>query len=169
MFTKRLYPFMKKREYMLFWMSSYSSKSETIMPILKDEKQDSNNIIPHVDSNTKLGAISGAPLNLTKRTVRIFRPSRTAMQSGSMQTRQWRLEFDIQPKWENPLMGWTTSADPVQGMDLTFDTVEEAMRFAERQGWNARIDTPNIRKPIKQMYAENFYYSPNPLRLIRTK
>lgn len=169
MFTKALCLSVPRRECILFWMQSYSSKSENIIPMLKDEKKDDNNIMPYVDPNTKLGAISGAPLNLTKRTVRIFLPSRTAMQSGSMQTRQWRLEFDIQPKWENPLMGWTTSADPVQGMDLAFDTAEEAMRFAERQGWNARIDTPNTRKPVKQMYAENFYYSPNPLRLIRTK
>jgi NADH dehydrogenase (ubiquinone) Fe-S protein 4 len=122
-------------------------------------------IAPHAN----LGAISGAPLSMTKRTVRIFRPSKTAMQSGTKQSRSWRLEFDIQSKWENPLMGWTSSADPVQGLDMSFDTMEEAVRFAERQGWNIRVDAPAEKKYVKRLYAENFYYSPGPLRLTRTK
>src|SRR5262245_5378454 len=119
-------------------ISLYSS-NDKIPPITIEEPKNiqvssisnvNNDVIERVDPNANFGIISGAPLNLVKRTVRIFRPSRTAMQSGSMQTRKWRLEFDIQQKWENPLMGWTTSADAVQGMDLSFDTAEEALRFA---------------------------------------
>ena len=136
---------------------------------IKDEDMNNNSEYERVPVETRLGAISGAPLAMTQRTVRIFRPAKTAMQSGSKQTRSWRIEFDIQAKWENPLMGWTSSADPVQGLDLSFDTAEEASRFAERQGWNIRLDMPMERTPIKTMYAENFYYSPGPLRHIRTK
>jgi hypothetical protein len=54
-------------------------------------------------------SISGVPPRLKERTVRIFRPCRTAMQSGTEQTHSWRLEFNAEEKWENPVMGWTSS------------------------------------------------------------
>ena len=43
---------------------------------------------------------------------RIYRPSKTAMQSGRYGTRYWRLEFaPDKPRTIDPLMGWTSSAD----------------------------------------------------------
>jgi len=99
----------------------------------------------------------------------VYQPSRTAMQSGSQQTRYWRLDFDIQEKWENPLMGWTSSADSVQEIQLKFETVGDAVDFATSQGWNVRIDAPHVAQFKKKTYADNFIYSKDPLRLIRTK
>jgi NADH dehydrogenase (ubiquinone) Fe-S protein 4 len=54
--------------------------------------------------------LSGVPQEqLKSRTVRIFSPAKNAMQSGTFKTNKWRIEFDTQERWENPLMGWTST------------------------------------------------------------
>lgn len=54
--------------------------------------------------------LSGVPEEHIKtRMVRIFVPARNAMQSGSFGTRRWKIEFDVRERWENPLMGWTST------------------------------------------------------------
>jgi NADH dehydrogenase (ubiquinone) Fe-S protein 4 len=49
--------------------------------------------------------------NLRERTVRIYRPSKTATQSGKQGAKLWKIDFDILPdgaRWENPLIGWAS-------------------------------------------------------------
>lgn len=54
--------------------------------------------------------LSGVPEEHIKtRMVRICVPARNAMQSGSFNTRNWRIEFETRERWENPLMGWTST------------------------------------------------------------
>jgi len=41
-------------------------------------------------------------------------------------------------RWENPLMGWTSTGDPyanVGDAGFSFDSEEAARSFAERHGW----------------------------------
>lgn len=38
-------------------------------------------------------------------------------------------------RWSNPLMGWTSTADPLSNAAMHFDSAEQAVRFAQRQGW----------------------------------
>lgn len=38
-------------------------------------------------------------------------------------------------RWSNPLMGWTSTADPLSNHVMHFDSAEDAVRFARRQGW----------------------------------
>jgi NADH dehydrogenase (ubiquinone) Fe-S protein 4 len=48
---------------------------------------------------------------LRYRTARIYKPTRTAMQSGEHNTKHWRIDFDILEgggRWENPLIGWAS-------------------------------------------------------------
>ena len=49
----------------------------------------------------------------------------------------WKIEFDTQERWENPTMGWGSTADPYSNTTswLNFKTREQAIQFAERQGW----------------------------------
>ncbi|PWN52779.1 hypothetical protein IE53DRAFT_384757 [Violaceomyces palustris] len=57
-------------------------------------------------------AISDAPAELHQRTVRIFRPTKTANSSGKAGTKSWKIDWDIlqgSARWENPLMGWASS------------------------------------------------------------
>ncbi|CAG8543745.1 7218_t:CDS:2 [Ambispora gerdemannii] len=116
--------------------------------------------------------ISGAPEELRYRSVRIYRPSRTAMQSGTHNTKHWRIDFDIlegNGRWENPLMGWASSADAVQALQIKFATKEDAINFAERQGWDYFVQEPKESVFHVKAYADNYKYSPGKLRLIKTK
>lgn len=86
---------------------------------------------------TDAAVVSGAPLDLQSRTVRIYKPTKTATQSGNWSSRQWRLDWDVLPRghrWENPLMGWQSSGDFMQGSHIFFKTKEDAIHFAEKQG-----------------------------------
>ena len=53
----------------------------------------------------------------------------------------WKIEFDTQERWENPTMGWGSTADPYSNTTswLNFKTREQAIQFAERQGWEVRL------------------------------
>lgn len=55
-------------------------------------------------------SITGVPEEHIKtRKVRIFVPTRTAMQSGVQNTKKWKIDFDTRERWENPLMGWAST------------------------------------------------------------
>jgi NADH dehydrogenase (ubiquinone) Fe-S protein 4 len=122
-----------------------------------------------VEINDKLRAI-GVPQDISqRRKVLIFKPSRTAMQAGKSQTKQWALKFNTAPKWENPLMGWTSSNDAVQGIIMNFNTKEEAMRYAEDQGLTYEVKDPFEAIITPKSYSSNFTYSKGKLKIIRTK
>ncbi|KAI7880716.1 hypothetical protein K492DRAFT_129799, partial [Lichtheimia hyalospora FSU 10163] len=108
----------------------------------------------------------------TERSVRIFSPCKSATQQGNHGTQLWSIDFDIIPdaeQYENPLIGWASSADYQQGLQMTFDTKEAAIDFAERQGWDYYIQHRPAKEFIKKEYADNFKYSPGPLRVILTR
>jgi len=51
--------------------------------------------------------------------------------------------------WSNPLMGWTSSSDPMAAnmrLQMSFATAEDAKYFAEKRGWKFTIDHPIVRK-----------------------
>jgi NADH dehydrogenase (ubiquinone) Fe-S protein 4 len=86
------------------------------------------------------------------RAVRIYQPTRNTMQSGSGKTERWRIDFDVLPggsRWENPLMGYASSADYMQGTRMSFRSSEDAARFAEKQG--AHIPWYQVTLPLTQI------------------
>jgi hypothetical protein len=92
-------------------------------------------------------------------TARIFKPARTAMQSGEARTKEWVLEFaPTSPRSADPLMGWTSSRDTQTQVRLEFDTKEEAIAYATREGLAYTVADPKPRKPIRKSYADNFRY-----------
>ncbi|MEL6373006.1 MAG: ETC complex I subunit [Pseudomonadota bacterium] len=92
-------------------------------------------------------------------TARIFRPAKTAMQSGMGKTKEWRLEFEASsPRAIDPLMGWTSSADTRQQVKLDFDTKDEAIAYATRNAIPYRVIEPKPRKARAKSYADNFKY-----------
>ncbi|WP_336740948.1 ETC complex I subunit [Aureimonas altamirensis] len=90
---------------------------------------------------------------------RIYRPARNAMQSGKARTRVWILDFEpAKPKVVEPLMGYTSSGDMRQQVRLTFDTREQAVEYAERNGIAFEVeDTPRIARS-RVSYSDNFKY-----------
>ncbi|KAL3960533.1 hypothetical protein ACCO45_005650 [Purpureocillium lilacinum] len=117
--------------------------------------------------------ISGAPMELQARTVRCnLQRSEACDAIRRLQGERWRMDWDILPKghrWENPLMGWQSSADFMQGTHINFKSKEDAIHFAEKQGYEYFVQEPNSRKFTPKAYANNFLYSPKKLKHIRTK
>ncbi|OAX42853.1 hypothetical protein K503DRAFT_273473 [Rhizopogon vinicolor AM-OR11-026] len=116
--------------------------------------------------------ISGAPAELRHRAVRIYQPARNTMQSGPGKSERWRIDWDILQgagRWENPVMGWASSADYMQGTRMSFKSKEDAVHFAEKQGWDYYVQPPPTKKIPPKNYAENYVYRPSTLRIMRTK
>ena len=90
---------------------------------------------------------------------RIFSPAKTAMQSGKAKTGLWVLEFDPEtPRKIDPLMGYTTSRDMKSQIRLAFETKEEAVAYAEKNGLAFRVQEPKPASRRQISYAENFRY-----------
>lgn len=93
--------------------------------------------------------------------VRIFRPSKNVMQSGLGKTQQWVLEYETTSKRRpEPLMGWTSSEDTLNQVRLKFDSAEEAIAHAEKQGWEYSVQIAHDRKVRPRNYGDNFRYIP---------
>jgi hypothetical protein len=91
---------------------------------------------------------------------RIYKPSKAANQSGLARTKHWRLEFEQDKTREiEPLMGWTSSGDTRQQVRLWFDSKEEAMAYAEREGIAYRVEEPHEVKRRTMSYADNFKFN----------
>ncbi len=90
---------------------------------------------------------------------RIFRPSKTAMQSGKAKSAAWVLEFEPQDaRRQDPLMGWTQTGDTEAQVRLSFETKEEAVRYADENGIAFQLIDPKPVKRIIKAYADNFAF-----------
>jgi hypothetical protein len=90
-------------------------------------------------------------------TARIYKPARTAMQSGQANTKEWMLDYEPeQPRVVEPLMGWTSSSDMKQEVRLQFDTKEEAVAYCEREGISYQVFESKLPVRARISYADNF-------------
>jgi ETC complex I subunit conserved region len=90
---------------------------------------------------------------------RIYRPSKTAMQSGRGQTRKWLLEYEPATRRSpDPLMGWSSAQDTLNEVRMRFPTLDEAVVFAKKHGLDYTIIEPQARTPKVKSYADNFRY-----------
>ena len=87
---------------------------------------------------------------------KIFKPTRTVMQSGMRNTKNWLLEFDTLNTGINPLMGWETSNDTMSEVKLEFSTKEQAINFAKKNNIIYYIVEPQEKKIIKKSYSDKF-------------
>jgi len=91
---------------------------------------------------------------------RIYKPAKTAMQSGTAKTKEWVLDFEPEQAREiEPLMGWTSSGDMAQQIRLRFDTAEEAVAYCERHGIAHQVFAPKRTAARAAMsYSDNFAF-----------
>ena len=87
---------------------------------------------------------------------KIYKPDKTAMQSGKRNTKKWVLEFDTLDTETNPLMGWVSSKDTMSEVKLEFSNKEQALNYAKKNNIDYYILEPQKSKIIKKSYAENF-------------
>jgi len=91
--------------------------------------------------------------------VRIYQPAKNAMQSGRARTGRWYVVFEPEAaRQADPLMGWTSSRDTRQQLRLSFETLDEAVAYCEREGLQFSIEEARERKVAPKAYADNFAF-----------
>ncbi|GLJ29209.1 hypothetical protein SUGI_0576080 [Cryptomeria japonica] len=113
----------------------------------------------------EIGEVAGIPHEHLSRRVIIYSPGRTPTQQGSAKVGTWKIDFMSTQKWENPLMGWTSTGDPyanVGDAGLYFKSKEAAINFAEKHGWDYKIKEPHTPLLRPKAYADNFKWKGPP-------
>jgi hypothetical protein len=91
---------------------------------------------------------------------RIYKPTRTAMQSGTAKTKLWALDYEPEePRQVEPLMGWTSSGDMKSQLRLRFETREEAIAYCEKNGIPYQVFEAQAPERRKIAYADNFAFN----------
>jgi hypothetical protein len=88
---------------------------------------------------------------------RIVEADRKTTQSGKAGTGRWTLEFERQqPQRPDPLTGWNGSGDTRTQVRLSFQTKDDAIAYARKNGFDFHI-VPAAPVSLKiQAYADNF-------------
>jgi hypothetical protein len=87
---------------------------------------------------------------------KIYKPSKTAMQSGLKKFDKWIIEFITANPGKNPLMGWESSSDTYSELNLEFKSKDLAIEYAKKNNINYEVIEPKKRKVTKKSYADNF-------------
>jgi hypothetical protein len=91
---------------------------------------------------------------------RIYKPAKTAMQSGQAKTHEWVVEFEPQAAQEpDPLMGWAGSADTERQLMLRFAGEAEAIAYCRKRGIAYACEAPHGSTLKPKSYADNFRYN----------
>lgn len=88
---------------------------------------------------------------------RIYRPAKTAMQSGLAKTQKWILEFESKgTRYREPLMGWTGTQDTQPQVRLKFTTLQEAQAYAKKHDLKCHVEEPREAALKPKSYGDNF-------------
>ncbi|XP_074600974.1 NADH:ubiquinone oxidoreductase subunit 18 [Brevipalpus obovatus] len=134
--------------------SNFASKSDS----LEKRKDKEVEIVTPIVPERELCRVMGIPEeHVYERRARIFKPSKNAMQSGTANLDIWLLEFENRERWENPLMGWGSTGDPLSNVQLKFPNKEAAIAYCEKIQYPYFVELPAAeRKPRRKSYADNF-------------
>ena len=88
---------------------------------------------------------------------KIYKPSKTAMQSGRSKFNKWVLKFyNNRNQKKDSLMGWNGGSNTISQVELKFDTKEDAVNYAKRNDLEYVVLESSERKVITKSYADNF-------------
>ena len=87
---------------------------------------------------------------------KIYKPSKTAMQSGIKKFDRWVVEFITEDPSKNPLMGWESSTDTYSELNLEFKSQDLAIDYAKKNNIDFEVVEPKKRRITKKSYADNF-------------
>ena len=89
--------------------------------------------------------------------VKIFKPAKTAMQSGRSKFNKWVLKFsDKKNQLKDTMMGWNGGSSTISQIELKFSSKEEAVNYAKKNGIDYEVLETRERKVINKSYADNF-------------
>ena len=88
---------------------------------------------------------------------KIYKPAKTAMQSGRAKYNKWVLKFlDQKNQLKDTMMGWNGGSSTVSQIELKFSSKEEAVSYAKKNSIDYEILETSERKVINKSYADNF-------------
>ena len=91
-------------------------------------------------------------------TVKIYKPSKSSMQSGQMNTKKWLAEYISDTEQDkDTLMGWNSSLDTKSQIKVFFETKEQAIEWAKNNNYQYFVQDPKQRKIKPKNYASNFH------------
>ena len=93
------------------------------------------------------------------RRANIYKPTKTAMQSGKRNSKRWVLKFETLNTEINPLMGWESSKDTMSEVKLEFFTKDDAINYAKKNNIQFNLIEPQVEKIVKKKYSDNFLKS----------
>ena len=89
--------------------------------------------------------------------VRIYKPSKSAMQSGRNKSDDWVLEFPRHyAATPDMLMGWQSSSDTTRTIRMVFPTKDDAIAYANTYGFDYHVIKSVHRRLKLRAYADNF-------------
>ena len=91
-----------------------------------------------------------------KKKAKIYKPTKSSMQSGLMKTKEWLLEYIDESISINPLMGWESSSNTLSELKLFFDTKDQAIEYANKNKIEFVLIENNQRSFVKKSYTDNF-------------
>ena len=93
------------------------------------------------------------------RVAKIYKPAKTAMQSGRSKTKRWVLDYPRASKVvPEPLMGWQASTDTAQQVKLYFENSDAAIAYCKANNIAFDLVRPKQRRLRKKAYADNFAF-----------
>ena len=128
----------------------------------------SGNDLVNPKNIAEIAVFNGMPSVHSNRTVVIAPRLYKTLQSGDNTSYQWEITWKNQKRWSNPLMGWTSSADPMAQVKLQFDSRDDAIEFAKKNGWKyetrgsvdvTTVEPGNIFKKNILLYKIHNYFN----------
>ena len=93
---------------------------------------------------------------MTKKKAKIYKPTKTSMQSGIGSTKKWVLEYIDESTTINPLMGWESSSNTLSELKIFFDSKDQAIDYANKNKIDFVVIENNQRSFVKKSYTDNF-------------
>ena len=79
------------------------------------------------------------------------------MQSGIKNTKKWYLEsMDINERSLNLSFDWSSSKNIEDQIKISFNDLQSAINFAEKNNLDYEVFVPNQSKQILKSYSDNF-------------
>ncbi|VDK47751.1 unnamed protein product [Anisakis simplex] len=138
----------------------HDAKRKSLQDVLEPAQPKTS--VTVVGEHDEVMDIAGVPEeHMEQRTARIFKPAREATQTAWNNTKMWKIELDNRERWENPLMGWSSTGDPLSNisMNLDFASKEDAINFCVKNRWNYEVDEPHERRIKPKSYGWNFAWN----------
>ena len=88
---------------------------------------------------------------------KIYKPSKTAMQSGRSKFNKWVLKIsDSKNQIRDTMMGWNGGSNTSSQIQLNFKSKEDAIHYAKSYNIDYEVLETSVRSVISKSYADNF-------------